>query len=102
MNKCIRTRLNVQCCRCPNHKMCKEGTKSNLELCIYYALCQWGCCLKRVNRVYRNVLQKKKGKKRQQFLLSGGISFLFSNLYINCKREKLPVQSICQLTCFTL
>lgn len=57
------------------------------------------------------MLLKKKGvnwvyrmhyKKRNQFLLSGGVSFLFSNLYINCKREKLPVQSICQLTCFHL
>lgn len=77
MNKCIRTRLNVQCRQCPNHKMCKEGTKSNLELCIYYALCQWGCCLKRVNRVYRNVLQKK-GKKDNSFFFL--VEFPFSSL----------------------
>lgn len=37
---------------------------------------------KRVNCLFR--LHYRKKKKRQQFLLSGGVSFLFSNLYINC------------------
>lgn len=38
INKCIRTRLNVQCRRCPNHKMFEEGTKATWS-CVFTMLC---------------------------------------------------------------
>lgn len=81
INKCIRTWLNVRYRRCPNHKMFKREQK---QPGVVYLLCSvsvwmlltkgWTVCLDCIT----------KQKKRQQFLLSGGVSFLFSNLYINC------------------
>lgn len=37
INKCIRTRLNVQCRRCPNHEMFKRGGKRQPG--VVYSLC---------------------------------------------------------------
>lgn len=80
-NKCIRTRLNVQCRRCPNHKMFEEGTKATWS-CVFTMLCVSVDAVKnkkpRVSCSYKLCYRKKNKKtkkKRKQFLLSGGVSF---------------------------
>lgn len=80
INKCIRTRLNVQCRRCPNHKMFSEGTKATWS-CVFTMLCIGGDAVVKGELSVKNALEKKKRKTVCSFWW---ISFLFSNLYINC------------------
>lgn len=68
-----------------------RGNKSNRELCYLLCSVSVGTLSERASRVYRTHYKKRKKKRENHF---------FFVLYINCKREKLPVQYILSVIVF--